>query len=212
MIDIKDIKYKETTRHGKLVKNKFYRHTCDNCSSDRGYQAKSFITKMCNKCSHKNISISEVTKEKMSIAAIERYNDLNWQPKIKRQKFEGQRRKTYTSNTSPTQRKLRHRMKSLLWQKLINRSVNKQGSTFDLLGYNASDLIKNLESKFQLGMTWENYGIGGWEIDHSMPDSWFVYSSTKDEAFKNSWALNNLQPMWASENRSKGARFASCRK
>lgn len=43
-------------------------------------------------------------------------------------------------------------------------------------------------------------------------DSWFVYSSTKDEAFKNSWALNNLQPMWASENRSKGARFASCRK
>jgi hypothetical protein len=144
----------------------------------------------------------------MSEAAIKRYNDPSWTPKQDGPGYSERKIREYQIYTTPVQRKIRKNMKTLLWQKLVTRSLNKNGSTFSLLGYSANDLIKHLESKFQLGMTWDNYGVNGWEIDHITPDSWFEYSSIKDQGFKDSWALNNLQPMWASLNRSKGARYA----
>ena len=116
-VDLNDFIHKETSRHGKPVKLKLYHHSCSNCGSDRGYQAKSFNTKTC-----------------------------------------------------------------------------------------VDDLIKHLESKFTNGMSWNNYGLGGWEIDHVIADVKFNYSSKEDRGFKDSWALNNLQPMWYWDNRSKGAK------
>ena len=35
----------------------------------------------------------------------------------------------------------------------------------------------------------------------------FDYTSTEDESFKECWALENLQPLWASENISKGSKW-----
>jgi 5-methylcytosine-specific restriction endonuclease McrA len=70
-----------------------------------------------------------------------------------------------------------------------------------MLGYSVEELKKHLESKFTIGMSWEN--MGEWHIDHKMPDSGFVYSSTADDGFKNSWSLENLQPLWAEDNLRK---------
>lgn len=212
-VDLNDFVHKETTRHGKPVKLKLYRHSCSNCGSDRGYQAKSFEPPTCNKCSHKGIILSKETKKKMSEAAIKRANDPNWKPKEKTKKFLGCRRpkSSYIRKVSLLHRKLKHRTKSLLWQKLKNRQAHKMGSTFDILGYTVEDLVKHLESKFQKGMSWDNYGKNGWEIDHIIPDSYFHYSSIEDIGFKDSWALDNLQPLWYWDNRSKGAKHAgSC--
>ena len=63
-----------------------------------------------------------------------------------------------------------------------------------------------MENLFEYGMTWDNYGKGKnkWNIDHIDPDSWFTYISMDCAGFKQSWALSNLQPMWESENMSKG--------
>lgn len=205
-VDLNDFIHKETTRHGKPVKLKLYHHSCNSCGSDRGYQAKSFNTPFCNKCSHKDITLSEEHKAKQSAAATKRYNDPTWTPEVKELPFVGQRRTIYTRKTSDVQRKMRHNMKTLLWQKLTNHSMNKEGHTFDLLGYDADDLIKHLESKFKNGMSWDNYGVGGWEIDHIIPDAKFTYSSKEDIGFKESWKLENLQPLWYWDNRSKGAR------
>ena len=66
----------------------------------------------------------------------------------------------------------------------------------------------HLESKFNDGMSWENYGKEGWHVDHVIPDSWWKYSSTEDGEFKQSWALANLQPLWAFDNYSKSNRYA----
>jgi 5-methylcytosine-specific restriction endonuclease McrA len=44
-------------------------------------------------------------------------------------------------------------------------------------------------------------------IDHIVPDSWFEYNTTKCDGFKKSWALDNLQPLWAKDNLRKGNRF-----
>jgi hypothetical protein len=205
-VDLNDFKRFETTRHGKPVRQKLYRHTCNTCGADKGYQAKSSNTKTCNKCSHKGMKFSEEHRAKQSAAAMKRYNDPTWPPKEKPAPFVGLRRplSSYKQKTSAIQRKMRHNMKSLLWQKLVNHSTNKNGHTFDLLGYGVDDLIKHLELKFQPGMSWDNYGENGWEIDHIIPDSSFTYSSTIDQGFKDSWALTNLQPLWYWDNRSKG--------
>ena len=71
----------------------------------------------------------------------------------------------------------------------------------DLVGYTKEELRDHLESLFQSGMTWENKGE--WHIDHIIPKSFFVYSSTEDTEFKYCWSLDNLQPLWAKDNLSK---------
>ena len=99
-------------------------------------------------------------------------------------------------------RRIRSAMKANLSARLRNRLINKnRKSTFDILDYTVDELKKHLESKFQSGMSWDNYGK--WEIDHVTPDSWFKYNSFNDDDFKKSWALNNLQPLWAADNRAK---------
>src|ERR1035437_1793315 len=154
MIDISDFSYKLTSRHGKPIKNKVYRCYCNSCGADKGYLAKCYDTPVCNKCNKMGTTLSESTKQKMSEAAIKRYNDPTWIAKSKGPGYTGKRLRAYVSRTTPIQRKMRHNMKTLLWQKLITRSMNKNGSTFSLLGYNADDLIKHLESKFEVGMSW----------------------------------------------------------
>ena len=51
------------------------------------------------------------------------------------------------------------------------------------------------------GMTWENWDLKGWHIDHIKPLSKFNLKD-EDELTK---ALNykNLQPLWAYDNLSK---------
>jgi hypothetical protein len=99
------------------------------------------------------------------------------------------------------------RMASLLAKKKVDINYLSK-SKFDGLNWTVEDLIKHLESKFKIGMTWDNYGIDGWEVDHVTPDSWFNYQSINDQGFKDSWMLSNLQPTWANLNRSKSDRFA----
>jgi len=82
---------------------------------------------------------------------------------------------------------------------------NKKGRHWEtLVGYTLDQLKKHLEKQFKAGMTWENYGKGGWEIDHKIPQTAFNYEKPEDDDFKKCWALKNLQPLWAKENILKG--------
>lgn len=91
----------------------------------------------------------------------------------------------------------------------ISRGVKKGSKrgrrAFDLLGFSVDDLRHHLEQQFKPGMTWENYGR--WHIDHVVPLAHHVYETPDDEGFSRAWALSNLQPLWAAENVSKGARY-----
>lgn len=72
-----------------------------------------------------------------------------------------------------------------------------------LVGYTLEDLIKHLEKQFKEGMNWDNYGKGGWEIDHISPISLFQFNTTSDLNFRLCWALKNLQPLWHVDNMKK---------
>lgn len=77
----------------------------------------------------------------------------------------------------------------------------KRNRSYQILGCSWEFLKGYLEAKFQPGMTWENRGQ--WEVDHIVPISSAV---TEDDVIR----LNhytNLQPLWASDNRSKGAKI-----
>lgn len=87
------------------------------------------------------------------------------------------------------------------------RAGHKSQKTEALLGYTIEDLRKHLEAGFSEGMTWEKFLAGEIHIDHIRPVSSFSIDSDSCEDFKACWALDNLQPLWAKDNISKGAKY-----
>lgn len=101
--------------------------------------------------------------------------------------------------------RLDHRMARAVRGSLQNAG-GKRGRTWEsLVGYTLDDLRQHLESKFTDGMTWGN--MGKWHIDHIRPKSSFNYTSAEDADFRECWALDNLQPLWAHDNQVKWAHW-----
>lgn len=90
-----------------------------------------------------------------------------------------------------------------LAQCLRTRVKIKAGSATRDLGCTIAELRQHLELQFQNGMSWGNYG-DEWHMDHIEPLANF--DLTSEEQYKLACHYSNLQPMWAHENLSKGAR------
>ena len=50
-------------------------------------------------------------------------------------------------------------------------------------------------------MSWENYGIHGWHIDHIIPCDFFNLQDPVEQYMCFRW--QNLQPLWAKDNLKK---------
>lgn len=98
--------------------------------------------------------------------------------------------------------KLRHNLRARLRMAILNEQV--KGSAIGDLGCPISELKTYLESLFQEGMSWENYGKYGWHIDHIIPLASFVL--TNPDEFKKACHYTNLQPLWAKDNLRKGSK------
>lgn len=87
----------------------------------------------------------------------------------------------------------------------VSKSLKRRSYIGDFrhLSYNLEMLVVHLQKHFKKGMTWENYGRGGWHVDHIIPISSFKITSTCCIGFKKCWALENLQPLWEEDNLSK---------
>lgn len=82
---------------------------------------------------------------------------------------------------------------------LRQRGVTKRNKTFEIVGCTPQELRNHIESQFIEEMTWNNYGLYGWHIDHKIP---LDNGKTEDEIYK-LCHYSNLQPMWANENLKK---------
>jgi hypothetical protein len=72
-----------------------------------------------------------------------------------------------------------------------------------IFGCDKDTFIKHVESKFQPGMTWENYGPKGWHTDHIYPLS-IAYKESL-ERFIQVCHYTNIQPLWAVDNLKKAS-------
>lgn len=80
----------------------------------------------------------------------------------------------------------------------------KTGSSVRDLGCTIVELMRYLESKFLPGMSWENHSREGWHVDHIRPLA--AFDLTNRDEFLKAAHYTNLQPLWAFDNLSKGAR------
>lgn len=79
---------------------------------------------------------------------------------------------------------------------------SKTGSAVRDLGCSIEKFKEHIESLFESGMTWDNYGRYGWHIDHIKPLSKF--DLTDSDQVKVACNFKNMKPMWWQDNLSKG--------
>ena len=139
--------------------------------------------------------------------SIERHGKyiLRSQSTIKSSRLRQNKYMKLRRDSNPTIR-LSGSMSASIRNYLKNNKNNKRWES--ILGYTIEDLKIHLESKFQEGMTWKNYGMHGWTLDHICPVSSFNFTSLKDiEEIRECWGIANLQPLWAIDNIKKGAKL-----
>jgi predicted secreted protein len=87
--------------------------------------------------------------------------------------------------------------------------AKKKSKTFVLIGCSSDGLKKHLESLWEPGMSWDNYGCNPngkyWHIDHIIPCSMFDLMNSEEQECCFHWT--NLQPLWAADNCSKKDRW-----
>ena len=96
--------------------------------------------------------------------------------------------------------KIKSNLSSRLSDLIKNRIIGQR--TVELLGCDKDTFLQHLESQFTEGMTWENYGLKGWHVDHIMPIS--SYDLTHEDEVKKACHYTNLQPLWWQDNLEKG--------
>lgn len=99
--------------------------------------------------------------------------------------------------------KILHNLRSRVQMAIKANFGEKACSTIELVGCSIQKLRSHLESKFTDEMSWDN--CGDWHIDHIRPCSSFNLKDPEEQKKCFNW--KNLQPLWGSDNRKKGARW-----
>jgi hypothetical protein len=98
--------------------------------------------------------------------------------------------------------RLAHNCRTRINIALRSQLTSKRWRSPELLGCTVTQLMEHIEKQFQPGMTWDNWSRDGWHLDHIRPLSSF--DLTDPDQQKRAFHHSNLQPLWASENLSKG--------
>jgi hypothetical protein len=131
-----------------------------------------------------------------------RWDEQNPEKKVAIQK---RARRKFLSNQS---NKLGANFRTRAWIALkgcvqeTKRGISED-SILALLGCSLDEWKTHLEAQFKPGMTWENWARDGWHIDHIVPLASFDLEDPEQAAV--AFHYSNTQPLWASENLSKGA-------
>ena len=91
--------------------------------------------------------------------------------------------------------------KDKLHLEIYGKKINKENKTLELIGCSPQELRNHIEKYFRKGMSWENYGIDTWHIDHIRPLS--LAKSWDDIVRLKLMHYTNLRPLWAKENLQK---------
>ena len=213
-------KYRESKKDlNKVYMKDYYKN---NLSKRKEYKEKNveILKQKRKEYYEKNKEIILESTKKRNIQNIEKIQDYNKQyrennldsekrrwkeyyEKNKNELIKKSSKKTKEKRNTVILEKLKHNVRNRLLFYLKVKNIRKNSKTFDIIGCSPDSLKEHLEKQFTEDMAWENYGYYGWHIDHIIPLS---SAKTEEELYKLSH-FTNLQPMWASDNRKKGAKI-----
>jgi len=124
-----------------------------------------------------------------------------------RRKESGAVKRTREKYHSIPQNRIARNLRNKIWC-CLNRgkvSAPKMFGFVEVMGCTSLELKVHLESQFTEGMSWDNYGVNGWHIDHVIPCASFDLTDPIQQ--KTCFHFSNLRPMWARENIKKGKKI-----
>jgi hypothetical protein len=145
-----------------------------------------------------------LTEEKIKLTPKESRHKTYLKRKISGKVQESKR--IYMANI---QHRISLNLRVRLWSALKRNKRNtvKYYKFNEYIGCSLESLVLHIESKFSEGMSWGNYKIDGWHIDHILPcDS---FDLTKPDEQLRCFHYTNLQPMWAADNIKKSNKLIS---
>ena len=188
--------YKEASFFSKRKDGTLYSH-CKKCKSDTytEYYAKN----------------AKLVKERMKSNPNTKISSANWYIKNKEKlakSFQDNKKAIYKQRIlhreTNIEAKLKHNLRSR-FNNAIKRN-SKTGSAVRELGCSIVELKQYLESKFEPGMTWNNYGKE-WHVDHVKPLA--LFNLKIFEQLQDACKYTNLQPLWATDNLKKGKSYGN---
>ena len=85
-------------------------------------------------------------------------------------------------------------------QRLLRGKYDDRFSLY-FVGCTKEQLREHIESQFEHGMSWDNYGLKGWVADHIRPMCKF--NLLDPGQVKECFHFSNLKPLWYEQNRRK---------
>ena len=181
-----------------------YRSTCNDC---RKIESKQYRENNRERRSQTLKDYYENNKEK-ELLRFKKYREDNKEKRTETVQKSYNKNKDKTNERNTLRRKTDpvYKLKKIVRDRVLtflkSNNMTKNHPTFELVGCTPQQLKEYLEKQFRDGMTWGNHGKYGWHIDHIIPLS---SATTEEELYKLCHYLN-LQPLWAEENLSKGAK------
>jgi len=198
-------RYRENNRKARAESQK--RYELKNIEKIKNYRSEYYLEHKDEKAEYthnyylKNKDVRTKQISEWRLKNLKRIQERRNKNKEKRNKQEKLRRETDVN----------YKLTSILRNRLRNALIGvgtKSKRTLELLGCSVEFLKGYLESKFKVGMTWNNHGAGyngkgmkEWHIDHIKPCESFDLTDPKrqEECFN----YKNLRPLWAKENLSR---------
>ena len=99
---------------------------------------------------------------------------------------------------------LRNRFNVIL-RRNFNGTKSRAGSAVRDLGCTIEQFKTHIEAQFLPGMTWENWALDGWHLDHKIPLAKLNLADRTE--FLQACHFTNYQPLWARDNLMKHDKF-----
>ena len=93
------------------------------------------------------------------------------------------------------------RLSSRIRDALRRKGVVKSSTSLKYLGCSTAHLREHLGSRFTGGMSWSNYGVLGWHVDHIIPCA--AFDLAREDHQMICFNYRNLRPLWWRDNVDK---------
>jgi len=192
-------------------KNKFNFKICKKCNESKElvnfyYRSdRDYYENICQTCSSENRKERYKKLDKIEVANKNKiYYNKNRQKIINRVR---EYTKRYRKTTIGKLQSSIHKSIRRIFEGCNSTKTTEQynfGVRF--LGCSFENFRKHIESLWLSGMSWENYGLYGWHVDHIIPVSTIKDINNIDQ-IKKVCHYTNLQPLWAIDNLKKGSKI-----